>query len=358
MTWLAETLLASSALMVLVLVARRPVTALLGARIAYLLWLLPALRMMLPVLPGAGARSWFVGGETFVSLAPTGGVHMPLITPAASFWATPWPGGTLILLWLAGVACYLLIQLHRYRQFIRSAFCEATLKEHDGSVAVYLSDAVEGPVAAGIFRRHVFLPRDFAERYSAQERRLVLAHELVHHRRGDLIANLAALVFVSVHWFNPLAHYAYRVFRSDQEFACDETVLAEESDTQRSVYGAAVVKTARGRFSIAACALGPAGRLKARLRMMARKHVSRQRRAMGSAAMVAFVFAGLVITASHGTQPPTVPDVNTALPAVTPSPLPDALPVPEPRPETREEPDPMPEPIQVEEPRPVVVPPS
>ena len=49
--WVAETLFASTVLMLLVLAVRPVVAHRFGARAAYLLWLAPALRMILPPLP-------------------------------------------------------------------------------------------------------------------------------------------------------------------------------------------------------------------------------------------------------------------------------------------------------------------
>ena len=49
---IVQALVASGMLMALVLAARGPVMRSFGARIAYALWLLPALRLILPPLPG------------------------------------------------------------------------------------------------------------------------------------------------------------------------------------------------------------------------------------------------------------------------------------------------------------------
>ena len=48
--WLVETLIATTALMLLVLALRGPVRQVFGSHAAYALWLLPALRMILPPL--------------------------------------------------------------------------------------------------------------------------------------------------------------------------------------------------------------------------------------------------------------------------------------------------------------------
>ncbi|MDB5720947.1 MAG: hypothetical protein JWP15_1565, partial [Alphaproteobacteria bacterium] len=49
--WLAETLAGSTLLMLLVLALRRPVARIFGALWAYALWLIPAVRLILPPLP-------------------------------------------------------------------------------------------------------------------------------------------------------------------------------------------------------------------------------------------------------------------------------------------------------------------
>ena len=48
--WLFDTLLASSALMLVVLIAREPVRQRFGSRVAYGLWLIPAARLFMPTL--------------------------------------------------------------------------------------------------------------------------------------------------------------------------------------------------------------------------------------------------------------------------------------------------------------------
>ena len=53
--WLVEALIGATLLMLLVLAVRKPVARLWGAHMAYALWALPALRMVLPAFR-AGSR--------------------------------------------------------------------------------------------------------------------------------------------------------------------------------------------------------------------------------------------------------------------------------------------------------------
>ena len=144
---------------------------------------------------------------------------------------------------------------------------------------VYLSPAVSGPMAAGIFKRRIFLPLDFRTRYTPAEQRLALLHEGAHHDRGDLIANFAGLAVVALHWWNPVAHIAWRAFRADQELACDATVLAGDAD--RAAYGSAVLKSACDRAPTAACAMNQKRQLKQRITMMKTTPMGARRRAAG-----------------------------------------------------------------------------
>lgn len=271
--WVLETLAASTLLMLLVLALRRPVAAAFGARVAYALWLLPALRMGLPALPG-WTRPWLAAPQ-----APVAATVAPDTVAAATFATAAVPAPTLAdqmaallplltLVWAAGGLAWFGWQMLRYRRFVAAALDKAAPLPALGRIAVFASASVAGPLAAGIRNRRIFLPADFATRYTANERRLALAHEHAHHTRGDLVANLAGLVVLALHWWNPVAHWAWRAFRADQELACDATVLAAASPDHRLAYGRAVLKSACGSTPAAACAMNHKNQLKQRIVMM------------------------------------------------------------------------------------------
>lgn len=295
-----EALAASTALMLLVLALRGPVRRLFGAEMAYLLWALPGLRLMLPPLPSdwnlAGATPMSGVGEQALELvAPVAPVDVAVSAPAnVSGDLATW----LALLWAAGAFTILAFQTAQYLRFRARVLGAAQAIARVGSVEVVESAGASGPLAFGLIRRVVAFPRDFAERYDAQERELALAHEIGHHRRGDLWANWVALVLLALHWFNPVAWVAFRAFRADQEMANDAGVLAKAGLGVRHAYGCAIVKAAHGRALTPACHLNTVNDLKGRLRMLARGRVSRQRIAAGGTVVVLVAGAGLVLTAS------------------------------------------------------------
>ena len=301
--WAIEALIASTLLMLLVLVLRAPVRRAFGPDVAYALWLLPVLRLMLPPLPQTFSQGWHEAVVAPVSRASET-ITVLVAEPFGGGAAAPDPqtpvlGPTLILLWVVGAAAFML-----WHSLAHARFCRRMLAEQQGGAAmadgvhVIETGAARGPLAFGIWRRYVAFPRDFAERYDADERDLALAHELGHHARGDLIANWAALVVLALHWFNPIAWRAFRAFRADQEIANDARVLAGKDAVTRHLYACAIVKAAHGGAVSAACHLHTIEDLKGRLRMLTTHRPSRARLIGGVGTIALLTMAGLGITAS------------------------------------------------------------
>jgi TonB family protein len=93
-------------------------------------------------------------------------------------------------------------------------------------VALFITESRTLLATWGIRRPHILLPCD-AHSWTDARRRMVLAHELAHIRRGDWLAQMAADVLRTLFWFNPLAWIASARVRRESEHACDDEVLAE-----------------------------------------------------------------------------------------------------------------------------------
>lgn len=274
--WLIENMVWASLVMLLVLAVRRPVARLFGAGPAYALWLLPALRLVAPPLPDFASDLRLVPVDIVVSAATAN------VAPAASRF-DPLP--LLAVFWAIGIAIFLAWQWLAYRRFLqRLSFDSRSVGAHEGLPLVE-SAAVAGPLALGLLDRRIVVPAEFASRYTPAEQRLALAHEAVHHRRGDIWANFAALAILALNWFNPIAWLAFRAFRADQELACDAAVAAAAPAQARADYASALVKAASPKGLIAVCPLNHADQLKRRLKMMRTHRKSRLRLAGGIASL-------------------------------------------------------------------------
>ncbi len=306
MSWIIETMIATTILLIAVLFLRAPVSRMFGARVAYCLWAAPALRMILPPLPAA----WFEDAAAAMPpLAPNptlfadaalmvGVPSSPApILPTAAAGATAWPMLALGI-WLGGAALFFGWHCLAYRRFRTRIMAEAEYLDGQGNIPVVASPSISSPVALGIFGRAVIVPTDFLYRFDVTEQRLALSHEHAHHARGDLLVNLAALGMLALHWFNPVAHFAHRAFRLDQEAACDALVLAGASPEERHAYGTALFKSATGPMPLAVCAMGTATQLKLRLRRIVAGGQGRPIIFAGMSAIALLVLTGLGLTAS------------------------------------------------------------
>ena len=316
--WLIDSLIASSALCLFVLLVRRPVARYFGPQLAYALWLLPAARMILPPLPAlwgmtiadsiADQPTVFAGQE--MTVAPSISAQQP--TDIA--WFLPeWLPLSLLAIWAIGALVFLGWQWSAHRRLLvmlRGADTVSWI----GGVRIVSSREVSGPLSFGLWSPVIMLPDDQRLPLNRLERDLAIAHEHAHHRRGDLWANAGAVLFASLHWFNPLMHYAWRAFRFDQEAACDAAVLIGADNPRRGAYARVLAKAASGRPSVFASAMLGSDKLKERLTMLIEPTPSPLRRRVGMALGGIALLTALGITASTASADPAEP---AAPPATT-----------------------------------------
>ena len=298
--WLFDSLVISSLLMAVILLVRRPVAKLFGAGVAYALWLIPAARLLMPSLAGeiapAGERSQAVRDAVHDSIF-AGMTHSEPVTAVAAN-----PGIDFVALgvtvWLGGAALLFIVQMIRYASMRDDLLGEAEEVAIIDGVYVIASDQVAGPLAFGLFKRYIAVPRNFTKTYSPAERELAIAHELAHHKSGDLFVNLAAFVILCLMWFNPVAWASWSAFRFDQEAACDARVLAGKDAAQREIYGRALARTAFDGVPTFATALNSPKTIIERLRRLTMKDASNTRRSLGKLGILAAAALILPLTAT------------------------------------------------------------
>ncbi len=91
-------------------------------------------------------------------------------------------------------------------------------------VRVKRLESLSTPITCGVLRPTILLPADF-DRVSAETRRVVLAHEFCHIRRGDGLMKLFVLAVAVVHWWNPAVWLYVRWTSRDIELACDRAAV-------------------------------------------------------------------------------------------------------------------------------------
>ncbi|MXP40877.1 hypothetical protein GRI75_04360 [Altererythrobacter soli] len=282
-SWLMDTLLYTGVLIALVLILRRPVARHFGPRIAYALWALPALRLVLPpvVLPASMAPvEQEASGEAALALAAYAPAEQAVAHEPA-FGAAD----LLLALWLGGAALFMAWRIATYLRMRRELLAGARPVGEAGRIRLVETPAVASPVAFGVTDKVVALPPRFMAMEDRGARDLAIAHELEHHRGYDLIANFAAQPLLALHWFNPLAWFGWRAMRRDQEAACDARVLEGCGQDVRAAYAGVIAGFAAGpRLALAAPMACPVLGEKSiihRLRSLSISDISPRRRLLG-----------------------------------------------------------------------------
>ena len=236
-----------------------------------LLWVLVALRLVLPVRFTVESPVSLQAEETPVNRvyhamqeagapAPsetgtaTAKPSAPSDTAAAVIPASPAAEmGTLRLfarylpwLWvmgMGGMAAYMLLSLVWMRLTLRRA-------EHVRD-NVYRCAQWSTPFVLGIIAPRIYVP----ESVSPEDLPQVLAHERCHIRRWDHVMKPFAFLLLAVHWFNPVLWASYILLGRDMENACDELALKNADPSRRAAYSRALVSCAAQPKMAAVCPL-------------------------------------------------------------------------------------------------------
>ena len=341
--FLMDTLVWSGMLIALVLVLRRPVARIFGAGIAYALWLLPLLRLVMPplVLP-----AWLAPAAVPapVTQAPASEiVTLSLAAPAAPALVLPWEL-LLSAAWLGGAALFLIARVIEYREMRARLLAQAATVDLREGVRIVETPAVAAPVAFGVRDKVIAVPPRFLISGALAERELALQHELAHHRGRDLLANMLAQGVLALHWFNPLAWAAWSAMRRDQEAACDARAMAGHDLPTRAAYARVIASFAAGpRFAMNAALAAPmacpislgAGlgdkSIVHRLRSLTMSDISpRRRRAarwlLGAGAALALPLTATVVYAGQDAPEPPVAPLAPVAPAAPQAPEPPVAP--------------------------------
>lgn len=94
-------------------------------------------------------------------------------------------------------------------------------------VRLIVTESLVGPAVVGFFRVTVLIPAVVADKLKGESVAPILAHELLHIRRGDLWVGLLQTITQALWWFHPLVWWVGRATSREAERCCDEEVLGE-----------------------------------------------------------------------------------------------------------------------------------
>ncbi|HEX3370009.1 MAG TPA: pentapeptide repeat-containing protein [Candidatus Cybelea sp.] len=93
-------------------------------------------------------------------------------------------------------------------------------------VRLCVSEAIDVPVAVGLFDAMILIPQALLDRLSPQEVEQISLHELAHLRRADDWSNCLQRLIVAALGWNPAALFVAQQLELEREVACDDWVLS------------------------------------------------------------------------------------------------------------------------------------
>lgn len=260
--------LTCSAVLVPLLVGKGWLRRHVRAKALYVVWLILALRLVIPVdlslpepavtveapsyqvsLPARAPSANLPAGAQIEEPSAVVGQTAP---EAASAVRTIPVTALLSALWLFGVLAAALVQGGGYllarRRLLRDARPDLEAEAQAGQTAASLglkravpvrrSRQVRTPMVLGLIRPVLLLP----EGQAVDE--VVLCHELTHLKRLDLAYKALLVAACWLHWFNPLVWWMSRAASENLELCCDDDVAAGRDAAFRRKYGELLLSTA------------------------------------------------------------------------------------------------------------------
>lgn len=271
---MTEAVISSSVLILIIIFVRAVFKGRINSRVRYSLWLIAAVRLMLPVsltesavsvmnlvsqlIPETGTMEEMSGYsasneeyQPYIPDTPTSHeisgqntpqtVHIKDKTYAADE-SEPKESSlrsilntvritvtAAMLIWFAAVN---LIYSHSLRRTRKEFAYNAPLR-------IYTVQKLTSPFIFGLFSPAVYIPENSSKDSEAVE--YIVTHELCHYYHGDMFWTVLRYVLLSVYWFDPFVWAAAVLSKRDCECACDEAAIARLGEERRFRYGKAII---------------------------------------------------------------------------------------------------------------------
>lgn len=341
---MTEVLVSSTVLILALAALRWLLRGKIDPRLQYALWLLAALRLLLPVpLVSSPVSVMNAAADVPAAVqrltapedrrAPQPAAEAAPAQPAAA--AEPQaqtkeklPVRTILkTAWLAGAAILAIVMLAQNLAFLRKLRrVRQPLACAESPIPVWLVPGLPSPCLAGLFRPEIYLTPEAAADPATLG--FVLRHELAHFRAKDQLWSLVRLVCQCVYWFDPFVWLAAALARRDCELACDARVLRGLDGESRAAYGRALLglvtaKPGGGQLLSGATTMQLGQKsLKERITLIAKK----PKMAAYTLVFVLLLCLALAACTFTGASAQPEPEPETAQPEMQPQPAPEPEP--------------------------------
>ncbi|WMJ82940.1 M56 family metallopeptidase [Oscillospiraceae bacterium LTW-04] len=239
-----------------------------SAYLYHWVWLVFALRLLLPIPLYEHSPLLLSSGEAVYFLEQDPSVAARAFAEAASSSLTDgvalFPGqvgiswmGIGAMVWIAGAVIFFLFHLaaqwkmhHELRRWSipvqdnkTVALFEQSKREQAVTRPIRLRICMRmtSPMLTGLFRPYILLPYAGLKE---QQLASVFRHELMHYKRGDLWYKLLLMTVLALNWYNPFVYLLVWQAENAMELACDSDVL-RSGGVSRKEYGLAILSQLR-----------------------------------------------------------------------------------------------------------------
>lgn len=252
--------LASSVLILVILVIRMLFINRLPKKTFLVLWGIVLLRLLIPfsvpsklnIFALLHLNNSKVIGTTALVIPSKGVKAVPDIGNPIFTDSSATGISTITLFWLMGlIVCTLYILVTHLRCCkeyktalpIDNEFIKCWLKEHKlrRTIQIRQYDRIAAPLTYGIFKPVILLPK--TTNWDEHKRlQYVLTHEYTHIKKFDTLSKLLLASALCVHWFNPLVWVMYTLANRDIERSCDESVIRTYGETEKCSYAMSLIE--------------------------------------------------------------------------------------------------------------------
>ena len=137
-----------------------------------------------------------------------------------------------VLLFLIKIVSYLvfLIKIHKHSEIIS---CPEIKAYTNRKIRTRISDTICSPLMIGIIKPTLLLPKTDI---TPEQLNNVLAHEMTHLKRNDILYKWFVSIVKCVHWFNPAIYFISKQINIDCEISCDLAVVKEMDEQAKKGY--------------------------------------------------------------------------------------------------------------------------
>lgn len=269
-----STMISSSVLIIMVMAVRALVRGKAGNGMIYALWLLVAVRLIMPVpefifqkvtgMEEAGIKSDF----SIMNITDDSEYHMGTFIPGTvskAFAEKKERDGLTVkeciyksdqilndilhVVWLSGTVIILTIQILSEKRFRRELIqCREQIGTYldvgqKVSMLIYEASNISTPILfrSKGFKADIYIPKYLADSTDVPEHKEIMKyamiHENIHRMHGDIWWSYLRNILAAVYWFHPFVWIAAFLSKRDAEYACDSSVIKTMEKEERILYG-------------------------------------------------------------------------------------------------------------------------